>query len=389
VLLTLFASYLLAVIAAPAAITVAHRTGFLDRPVGYKVHAAPTPYLGGAIVLAGFLAGALAQREVQESHLAPLFVGAALLWTVGTVDDRVALGPRVRVVAEVLVGILLWRTGLGWSLFPEPALNLAVTVLWVVGIVNAFNLMDNLDGAAGTVAGVCAAGIAFLAAQHGLDSLTALALAVCGACLGFLQFNLRRPARIFLGDGGSMLLGFLVAALTMAVWRLEGMPGPALLPTIMLAGLPVLDMTLVIVSRVRRRVPVYRGGRDHITHRLLPKLGSTRRVALALALGQGVLSIAAIELMSSAQEAMFVGAGVAFILGVLTIVIFETPFLRPRWDGSTAGERTAWGAGRLATDATQLSASGSDQAWAARSRSTPRRRRATSGRSLPGTELGP
>jgi UDP-GlcNAc:undecaprenyl-phosphate GlcNAc-1-phosphate transferase len=389
VLPAFFASYLVAVITAPAAIRIAHRAGFLDRPAGYKAHGEPTPYLGGVVVLVGFLAGAMAHLAVQESHLVPLFVGAAFLWAVGTVDDRVALGPRVRVVAEVLAGLLLWRSGLGWSIFPGALPDLLITVLWVVGIVNAFNLMDNIDGATATVGGVSAAGIALLAAYEGPEGLTALAVAVSGACVGFLHFNLTRPARIFLGDGGSMLLGFLIAGLTMAVWRLNVMPGPALLPAIMLAGLPILDMTLVVVSRVRHRIPVYQGGRDHITHRLLPKLGSPRGVALALALGQGVLSLAAIELMTSGREAMFVGAAVAFVLGMVTIAIFETPFLLPEWYGSTAGKQGPSATRDASASAAQRSTPGSGGRWATRSTSTPRRRGATSGRSIPKTELGP
>ena len=275
-------SYLVVLAATPVAIRVARSTGFLDRPRGFRVHAKPTPYLGGAAVFLGFLAGALVQGTVWDSHLTPLFAGAGVLWLVGTVDDRVALGPWLRVFAEVAVGILLWDAGLGWSLFPGELADLIVTVLWIVGLVNAFNLMDNLDGAAATVAAVSAAGIAFLTLSEGPAALTALAVAASGACIGFLHFNLARPARIFLGDGGSMLLGFLVAALAMAAWRENVMEGVDFLPAIMLAGLPVLDMTLVIVSRKRRGVSVGTGGRDHISHRLLAKLGSTWRVALAL-----------------------------------------------------------------------------------------------------------
>ncbi len=322
-------SYGVVLAATPVAIRVARSTGFLDRPRDYKAHAKPTPYLGGAAVFLGVLAGALVQGTVGDSHLTTLFAGAAVLWLVGTVDDRVALGPLVRVLAEVAVGILLWNGGLGWSLFPGELADLIVTVLWIVGLVNAFNLMDNLDGAAGTVAAVCAAGIALLTVFEGPETLTALAVAVTGACVGFLHYNLTRPARIFLGDGGSMLLGFLVAALVMAAWRENVMDGVDFLPAIMLVGLPVLDMTLVIVSRKRRGVSLVNGARDHITHRLLAKLGSTWRVALVLALAQGALCLAAIEMMSWEREAVLAGAAVSFLLGVATIALLESPLFRP------------------------------------------------------------
>lgn len=340
-------SYLVVLAATPVAIRVARRTGFLDRPRDYKVHAAATPYLGGAAVLVGFSAGAWIQGAAADLQLAPLFAGAGFLWLVGTIDDRVALGPRIRVLAEVAVAVLLWKSGLGWSLFEGEVADLAVTVLWIVGLVNAFNLMDNLDGAAGTVAAVCAAGIALLTLSDGPQALTAVAVAVTGACAGFLHFNLTRPARIFLGDGGSMLLGFLVAALPMVVWREARMDGVDLLPAIMLVGLPVLDMTLVIVSRTRRGVSLTTGGRDHITHRLLAKLGSTWGVALALAIAQGALCLVAIELMGWERDAVIAGSAVAFLVGAATIAILETPMFRPDFEQTPTplaggGERGRW-----------------------------------------------
>ena len=115
-------------------------------------------------------------------------------------------------LAEFAAAFALWQADLGWLLFDESVLNLALTTLWVVGLVNAFNLMDNLDGAAGTVGGVSAAGVGVLAATQGETAIAAMAFALAGACAGFLRFNLARPSRVFLGDGGSMPMGFLLAA---------------------------------------------------------------------------------------------------------------------------------------------------------------------------------
>jgi len=330
------ASCLAALAATPLAILVARRTDLVDYPVGYKAHTEPTPYLGGAVVFGGFLVGALVYGAIGDSRLAPIFVGAAVMWLVGTLDDRFLLGPRVRVLVEAAVAVMLWEVDLGWSLFPGEIADLIVTILWVVGIVNAFNLMDNVDGAAGTVGAVCAAGVALLAAQEGPEALTALAVAVCGACVGFLCSNLSRPARIFLGDGGSMVIGFLVAALLMALWHLNEMIGAAFLPAILLVGLPILDMTLVIISRSRRGAKVGKGHRDHITHRLLPRLGSTWALAATLAVAQGALSLVAIELMGAERGTMFAAAGIAFFLGLMTIAILESPWFHP---GRAASDR--------------------------------------------------
>jgi UDP-GlcNAc:undecaprenyl-phosphate/decaprenyl-phosphate GlcNAc-1-phosphate transferase len=383
-LASFIASYLVAVAATPLAIRIATRTGFLDRPVGYKAHAAATPYLGGAAILAGFLAGALIYGAVGDSDLTALFVGAAILWLVGTIDDRLLLGPRIRVAAVALAAAILWQGDLGWTLFANDLANLAVTVLWVLGIVNAFNLMDNLDGAAATVAGASAAGIAVLAAYEGPEVIAALGVAVCGACAGFLHFNLKRPARIFMGDGGSMLLGFLVASLAIAVWRMNGMAGTAFLPAILLAGLPIFDMTLVIVSRLRRGAPVYKGGRDHTTHRLLPLIGSTWGVALTLGLAQGALSLTAISLMDASRSAMLVGSGVAFLLGIATIALLESAPFRPDSVSAPAEDEPVPGPLPYRRRIPQ-----SSQPWEGASMSAPPGDRESSGRSMPRTGPSP
>ncbi len=142
----------------PVAIAVAHRTGFLDRPRGYKGHRRPTPYLGGtAVILA--IAVATTVLGGLSARIATLLGCAAVLWLVGTVDDRRPIPPLWRVVAEVGVGVF-WLDGWGWSVLGSGPADLLLTVFWVVGLVNAFNLMDNIDGATSTVAAISTAGIA-------------------------------------------------------------------------------------------------------------------------------------------------------------------------------------------------------------------------------------
>lgn len=326
---TFLAAYLVALLATPLVIRLARRTGFLDRPGGYKEHSRPTPYLGGLVVLAGFAAGAIVYGAAGDLDLITIFAGALLLWGVGTVDDRRPLNPRLRVVAEAGAAGLLWVGGFGWSILPGAVPDLLLTVIWVVGLVNAFNLMDNQDGAAATVAAVAAGGIALLAVNEGPETMTALAVALAAACIGFLHFNLWPRARIFLGDGGSMLLGFLIAALAMAIPRGAGLDSDTIVPAILLVGLPVLDMTLVIVSRTRRGVRLAQGGRDHLTHRLLSRVGSTWAVAIVLAASQATLSLIAIEMIDWSRAAVLTGAGISFLLGLATIAMLESPVFHP------------------------------------------------------------
>ena len=315
---------LVAVLAAtPLAIRVARRIGFHDCPSGYKRHAGPTPYLGGAAVLLGFLGGAIPFAGGLSRFL-PVLACAVALWAVGTLDDRRTVPPLRRVGAEVLAAAALWASGLGWTLFDSGVPDLVLTVVWVVGVVNAFNLMDNMDGAAGTVAAVSAAGTAGLALVGGDPVLAGLALAMGGACAGFLRYNLAAPAaRIFLGDGGSMPIGLVVATAVMALPFQEELGWPTVLLGVLLVGLPVLDTTLVSLSRWRRGVPLWLGARDHLTHHLRESLPSARAIAGVLMLGQAALCGLAVVTHELGRSSVISAAAVCVVLGGLAVGALE------------------------------------------------------------------
>jgi UDP-GlcNAc:undecaprenyl-phosphate GlcNAc-1-phosphate transferase len=279
-------------------------------------------------VVAAFLLAALLVADADESLLVPLGCAVALC-LLGTVDDRVGIAPKWRLLAEAVAAAALFAAGLGWDTRLQGVGDFALTVGSVLIAVNAFNLMDNLDGACGSVTAVAAAGTGVLAAIKGEWTVAAVAFALSGACAGFLPFNLAGPARVFLGDGGSMPAGFLVAALVMATaWHGRG-GDPAVVVGALLAGLPIFDVALVTFSRVRRGVGVMTGGRDHLTHRLLLHLHSPRAVGLALAMLQAFLCTLAIlgyELGSTAVT--WLGSAV-FVVGVLAIVVLDSSRWRP------------------------------------------------------------
>jgi UDP-GlcNAc:undecaprenyl-phosphate GlcNAc-1-phosphate transferase len=317
----------------PLAIRIARFTGFYDHPVGYKGHRRPTPYLGGAAVVAGLLvAGVPFGRGAAPFW--PIAAGALALFALGTIDDRYPLGPLTRLIVEVAVAAALFGTGTGWSLFSSETLNLAFSIVFVVGVVNAYNLMDNMDGATGTVAAVSGAGLGMLAADRGSPELGALALALSGACVGFLPFNLASPSRIFLGDGGSMPIGFVLAATIMALPGGDRL-GWVLVPVaVVLVGLPALDTALVVVSRLRRDAGVFTGGRDHLTHRLRAKLGSARRVALVLGTSQAVICTAGSAMFGLRYYVAALGSIALILLGIAVVVMLESP----EWAPETATE---------------------------------------------------
>jgi UDP-GlcNAc:undecaprenyl-phosphate GlcNAc-1-phosphate transferase len=201
---------------------------------------------------------------------------------------------------------------------------------------NAFNLMDNMDGAAGTTASVSAMGAGALALIIGDGALTALCFAIAGACAGFLPHNLAGPARSFMGDGGSLPVGFVVASAVMAA-AAENSPGlSGLVVAALLVALVILDSTLVTVSRSRGRRQVLVGGRDHLTHRLVRRLGSPRRVALGLAVAQLSLSAVTVTVASVSVLWILTVGSVVATLGVLTIWTLESaPWSAS--DGESAG----------------------------------------------------
>jgi UDP-GlcNAc:undecaprenyl-phosphate GlcNAc-1-phosphate transferase len=324
-LATAFAlSLVAALVLVPVAMRIAVRTDFVDVPGGYKGHARTTPYLGGAAVCLS-VAAALFISGAVTSRYAALFVWAFVLFVVGTVDDRRNLNPLIRLVVEAGAAVALWNYGLGWAVFGSDVPDIALTILWIVGLVNAFNLMDNMDGAASTVAGISAAGVAALGAVNGDTALAVVGASVAGACVGFLRYNLAKPARIFLGDGGSMPLGFVIAGAVMASPGTQTFGWSAILALAPMVGLPILDTTLVVISRRRAGRPVLSGGRDHLTHRLRAMLGSVRAVVISLAAVQATLCLIAVG-VSQLSVAFAITAGVAFaVAGGFVIFVLETP----------------------------------------------------------------
>ena len=313
-------------VATPLAIRVARRVGFYDTPRGYRQHRAPTPLLGGAAVIGAFIVAAIAVGA--SGKLVVLLLCTVGLWLVGTIDDMIAVAPVWRLMTETCVALVLVAVGLGWSVYGEGG-DIALTVLWVVGLVNGFNLMDNLDGACGSVACASAAGIGTLAALNGDFKVAGLALALSASCAVFLHWNLAGPARIFLGDGGSRPIGLLIAGLAIAAGRHMPAGHAQVVVGALMAGIVILDTALVTLSRTRRGVTLVTGGRDHLSHRLLPVLRSPRGVAAALAVSQAALCLLAILGGRSSSKVMVILALITVSLGLVAIAVLDTERWRP------------------------------------------------------------
>ncbi|MGW2555359.1 MraY family glycosyltransferase [Streptomyces sp. NPDC001635] len=244
------------------------RRGITDRPSARKVHTRPTPYLGGiAVAFASLATGTtLAIAEgVFDPVLAVLLGGAAIVCVLGLFDDLRQLSPGLRLCIETSAAAVVVLVGGHPDIFGGPV-DAAISVVWIVFVTNAFNLLDNTDGVASSLCVLIGAFICLTAPAGGPGGLGVVMAALTGACLGFLFHN-RHPARIFLGDAGSLFLGFTLASALIVIYDdVGGFSGPV---SLLLATLvPTLDTTLVMLSRYRESRPLLRGGTDHIAHRL-------------------------------------------------------------------------------------------------------------------------
>lgn len=306
-------SLLFAVGMTPVARQAAWRLGIVDRPSARKIHLRPMPYLGGtAIYLAFVLALLLLGDKFYVNQVVGIFVGATLVSLLGLWDDRLGLSPYVKLAGQLVAAGILALTDVRIGILRNPLLNTGATILWVVLITNALNLLDNMDGLAGGVAAIAAAFFVLLAARSGQYLVGALAAALLGACLGFLVYNFN-PASIFMGDSGALFLGFVLAAVGIKLRFPDNLDIVTWMVPVLVLGLPIFDTTLVVVSRLRRGLnPLTNPGKDHVSHRLVA-LGYTRREAVLICyLITGALGVLAIFVTeASIPEGYLVGALVA------------------------------------------------------------------------------
>jgi UDP-GlcNAc:undecaprenyl-phosphate GlcNAc-1-phosphate transferase len=261
-------------------------------PRGDRWHEQPTPVAGGVGIFAGLLVGvfaAVASGAVDVSNeLWGILGGGAILFVAGLVDDAYHLKPLAKLGAQFGAAALVLTSGIHVEVVSNNVLAAAFGLLWLVGLTNAFNLLDNMDGLASTLGLVAAVYFAIDAVTiHPSHTALALSLGLAGACAGFIPFNLRpgRPAAIFMGDSGSQLLGFTLAALGLSSsYKVAGTTIATLILPVLVLAVPILDTALVTVIRVVERRPVTQGGRDHSSHRLVRYGLSEKSAVLLLAL---------------------------------------------------------------------------------------------------------
>jgi UDP-GlcNAc:undecaprenyl-phosphate GlcNAc-1-phosphate transferase len=260
-------------------------------PTGDRWHDLETPSLGGIGIAAGLFAGvgaaAAAGAFEPSSELAGVLAGCALLFLLGLADDVRSLPPLLKLGGQFAAAGIALASGVHVELIGNDFAATAIALLWLVGVTNAFNLLDNMDGLAATLAAIACGYFALDAVTvHPNNQVLALALSAGLACLGFLPFNLHptRRAAVFMGDSGSQPLGFAIAALgLLSSWTVAGSTMATLLLPILILAVPILDTTLVTIVRLLEGRPIHQGGRDHASHRLVYHGLSEKRAVVLLA----------------------------------------------------------------------------------------------------------
>jgi UDP-GlcNAc:undecaprenyl-phosphate GlcNAc-1-phosphate transferase len=241
--------------------------GVVDAPdENLKRHAEPIAYLGGISIYLSFLF-ALAFTHDFTQDLVALLLGSSIVVMLGLFDDLKVLTPPVKLAGQIVAALILVKAGIMVQLdFLPPAVNLVLTVFWLVGITNAINLIDVSDGLAAGVASIAGIFLYIISLWNNQIMFATVTLALVGATLGFLAYN-RPPAKIFMGDAGSMLLGFLLGAIAMKGRYTVVHPLAALAPVVIL-GVPIFDTLFVMGARAVRGLPLMHGSPDHFAVRL-------------------------------------------------------------------------------------------------------------------------
>jgi len=318
--LTFALAAVLSAVLTPRVRDAAIRFGIVDKPDGrLKNHRQPIPYLGGLAICLSFLLTVALTFSFSEEVLGLLLAGSIVV-ILGLIDDLGQLGPWTKLSGQLIAILVLIKSGIYIKLtfLPEP-LAILLSVVWLLAITNAFNLIDIMDGLSAGTAMVAAVVLAVVSDLHDGALSATLLLALAGSCLGFLKYNFE-PARIFMGDTGSMFLGLLLGSIAMSNSYTARNPVAALAPVLIL-GVPIFDMLFVMVIRRMRGLPIMLGSPDHVALRMRKWRWTTRQTVVASYAVTAGLGAAAITMtlvsLDGALIVLGLVSGTALVCGVL------------------------------------------------------------------------
>lgn len=341
-ILTFGLAFLLSLYGVPVARQAALKYGIVDSPDGQLKHQRePVPYLGGLAIYLAFLISLAFTFEFRHDVLGIVLAGTLIL-LLGLIDDFGVLSPGVKLIGQFLAVFVLIKSGIRVNIAALPDwLDLILTVLWMLGIINAFNLLDIMDGLAAGVGFVCSACLLTVALLNGDQTLAFMLTALAGSLLGFLRYNFR-PALIYMGDAGAMFIGLMLGAVAM-IGQYQGRHPLALLSPAFILGVPLLDTLFVVSMRLSRGVPVFVGSPDHLALRLR-RHGFPVPVVVSLMYGASVL------LGGIGLALLFVEVPLALVLvGLTGLGFIVTTLVMKRVDVTVPGQAAATGVPVAAT----------------------------------------
>lgn len=318
-------AFLLALKGTPLAIQAARTTGFMDEPKGdLKKHREPVPYLGGMAIFVPFLTAA-ALAFAFDARFLGVLLAATLASLLGLMDDFGAMRWSVKLAGQGIIVLVLLRAGVGIDLeILPPALNWLLTAAWMLGMMNALNFLDIMDGLAASVAATCCLFFVVVGVLNGATAMASLSAALLGSLLGYMRYSLP-PARIFLGDCGSLFLGATLGSLALGLDYSSHVPWAVVTPVLVL-GVPVFEITFTILVRIARGRAPWRGSPDHVALRLR-RLGRSVPEVLAITTLAGLGSGAAglVLLRCEARTAAIAGILVALAAAGFAAMLLRAP----------------------------------------------------------------
>jgi UDP-GlcNAc:undecaprenyl-phosphate GlcNAc-1-phosphate transferase len=328
----------------PLAKRLGPRLGLIDEPKAHKIHTETKARSGGMAIYGSFvivivvdllLVWVLKQRGFFPPHisvflsnipsvlpkLGAIIAGGTLMFVCGIIDDRHTLKPIQKLIFELIAAAILVAVGIRIVLFLPFGLGVFLSLLWVVLLTNSFNFLDNMDGLCGGVAAIILLVLALIAYQSGELFMVVMLLVLAGAVLGFLYYNYP-PAKLFMGDGGSLFIGYMIAGLTMlATYYQREVPTrlPVVTPLIVL-GVPIFDTISVILIRIKNRKPIMKGDTNHFSHRLV-SIGMTRKEAVIF------IYLVTLCVCLNALPLRYLSAGPSVVIAVQTLLLFVLIFI--------------------------------------------------------------
>ena len=325
-------SLLIAALSTPFFRNLALKQKILDTPNSErKIQRTAVPYLGGfgialAVVLTTFAAITFSEATSENYFLAlSVLAPAIVLGLIGFIDDKKHLTPLSRFIAQTFAGVFTALVLILTNTVGNPTnsvfLDALLTIIWVVGICNAINFFDNMDGAAGGISALSGFGFAVIGLQNGQYFVAAFGLVLSGACVGYLFWNWN-PAKIYMGDAGALFIGIILAALAVRVDPVSVSGIGAFFVPICVLALPILDTTTVVIDRLRRKVSPFEGGLDHLSHRLRRKGLSVRQSVTTLCLIQSISILIGFLINMSGNTYDSILATLEMILGLSLLIWF-------------------------------------------------------------------